>query len=160
MPQKSARRLQTFLPIATPSFRNTCYFLFNQAIRKRVQTLDKEFFIHSSETTIEGLNNGSRRHAVAYVMLSNGNTFIAQTSCSFRKYNRAWIGEVYDCYILRCRRLDEMPKKIDHKESDNIVNDSDRDSILGDPKMEGIRETEHEKLLFNDDQTDKRLVAQ
>lgn len=84
-----------------------------------------------NETTIERLNDGSRRHVIVYPMPPSGNLYIALALTAYKKYICAWVEDVWDFYILRPWSLDDMHEKFDPKGSDDIVIYSHDENISG-----------------------------
>lgn len=71
-----------------------------QIVEKRKLLSDSEPETYDGDDELAILNNGLRRITYAFSSSSNDRYHISSSIFRLRTFHRAWIGRLYDCYIL------------------------------------------------------------
>lgn len=131
IPQDSAERLRLLLPVAAGNLLRHCYDCLACARSLDYQTVKKELSLSGYQDREDILGNCSRYYTIAFRYPRNGNFYIALRTETFNDLVCAWIGLVYDCYILYSRAPGADVQHFDGSSPLDPVNESDEEIDVG-----------------------------
>lgn len=175
IPQRSAEKLRSLLPLASSQLLQKCHRIFLESFQETEESIAAELSLSEKEIRNEKIDSSPRKRTIIFKYPGNGHIYVALKFQTFSKVICSWMGAVQDCYILRTSSMKSNFQEFSGTKVLDLVNESDEEELPGDQpttsqdyrgKMcHGIPEgndiqkrRSHNHTLFGDEESDVELL--